>query len=128
MTYDDLLSSKGDAMSDYMSMIGKDILYLVDRVNKTGVLIGLEEYKTLCMNSYERHYILKYLSDEVIYYMCRYAQGNSVQPGGTSYVTWGIVSTYDESLKFTYVDELIRRLRRINILYRNVLKSIVKEA
>lgn len=77
--------------------VGQDIK---DRCSR-GDDIGIEEYKQLRLNSYERRYILPTLDDETLDYVVR---------GCLHHCERHSTATYDGVLQEYLVPELLRRL------------------
>lgn len=84
---------------EFMNHVRDDYIDLCER----GWPIQLEEYQEMRMNSFEREYLLPFLSLEALKWSLENCLKNCSH--GTSKP-----STYDESLQNLYVPELLRRL------------------
>jgi len=86
-------------MSNDESMIRMEIRDLADDVP-----VDLETYKSLRMNSYEREYLLEFLTDEALVYVCALHLNN------VHCVSRPV--TYEESIVHKLFPELLTRFER----------------
>lgn len=86
--------------------IKKRALECVDGTNN---LISLEEYKESVMNSWEREWLIPYLSDEALMYRVEYSLSNCRMQEYPNRPPL----TYDESVIHSLTPELLSRFRNL---------------
>lgn len=87
--------------TSYFSHLSPEVLDIAERGEK----ITLSQWKDMRLNSYARSFLIPFLTEEALFECCRHALSNLPPMEGP------VPTTYDESIAYLYLPELIARLK-----------------